>query len=477
MSILNILRSPWAIMPDRLLEMQAIYARWEADGTNLEAITARIAEAEARIGRPLSHEQQDYALREGGVAVLPIQGAIANKANMFMRVSGGASAQMLVKQMDSMAADPRVRAAVIDGDTPGGSVFGIPELGASIRRLADVKPTVTVSTGMLASAGYWAGSAANGVYASGPTDVIGSIGVVMTHNYNPRSAGQTTEITAGRYKRMGTDTKPLDPESEAYLQSQVDHLYGVFVDTVAKQRGVSVQDVLDRMADGRVFIGQQALDAGLIDGFATVDDMVEQLATNPTKFAARRKAVFALGALPGIEASATMPAVSDIPEINGEVPDVAHAVIPASVQTPATPEAGPELPAASATQPVEDLDMDPKEQAAKFAAENPQAAAMLRAEGSAAELARIKEVRAAALPGHDALIEQLAMDGKTTGAQAAMAVIAAERTRHDAAAKARMTGAPAPLAAVAPEADPGDKTTEARRKPSAAKAYAGLNAH
>ena len=464
MSLIDVLSSPWAILPERLLELQAIYAR------RIHGEEADIAAIEAALGRPLANEQQDYSIKDGGIAVLPIYGAISNKANMFTRVSGGASAQLLVKQVDSMAADPRVQGAVLDHDTPGGSVFGIPELAAAIKRLSSLKPTASVSTGMMASAGYWTGSSANRVYASGATDLIGSIGVVMTHNYNPRSnGGQTTEITAGKYKRMGSDTAPLSKEGRAYLQSQVDHLYGVFVDTVAENRRASAQDVLERMADGRVFIGSQALDAGLIDGFATVADLVEQMATDPSKFKDRSKAVFALGGLPAIVASATT-------EISGEAPEDALSAITADAQAPAIQEAGPVSPAASATPPVE-VHMTPEELAAKFAADNAAAAALLRAEGSANERARIADVRAQTMPGHEALIETLAADGKTTGAEAAMAVVAAEKKRLQASSAARLAEGVAPVPTVTSDADASNKPAQAApvAKPDFAAAYANLN--
>lgn len=121
--------------------------------------------------------------------------------------------------------------------------------------------------------------------------------------------------------------------------------------------------------------------------------------------------------------------------------------------------------------------MTPQEAAAKFAVDNPQAAAVLRAEGSAGELARIQSVRAAALPGHEALVEQLAMDGKTTGAEAALAVLAAERNRVQAAAKARLGDVQPPLPTASAESDPKPEPAAAPKKalPTGAKGMAALN--
>lgn len=284
-SVSDLLSAPWAIEPAKLLEIQAIYA------ARLRGEQIDLANVEARLGRPLANEQQEYSVHEGGVAVLPIEGVIAPKANLFTRVSGGVSAQMLMLQLESAMADSRVRSIILAIDSPGGSVFGTPELAGAVREFAAEKPIVTVSDATMASAAYWIGSAANAMFVTGPTVHVGSIGIVATHAYNPSRDGSTlTEITAGRYKRIASDTQPLSDEGRAYLQERVDHIYSIFVETVAQHRGASVADVLDRMADGRVFIGQQAVEAGLVDGIRSRDALMAEMASDPTRFAQRQRA-------------------------------------------------------------------------------------------------------------------------------------------------------------------------------------------
>jgi len=421
MKLLDLLTSAWAIVPDQLREIQAIYAaHLRGDKIDIDAI-------EARLGRPLANEQQDYQIRQGGVAVLTLDGIMAPKANLFTRISGGVSTQLATLQIESAMADPRVIALVLAIDSPGGSVFGTPELAASVFDMAKIKPIVTVTEATLASAAYWAGSAANAIYASGPTVQIGSIGVVATHNYNPSAErGVTTEITAGKYKRITSGA--LSEEGKAYMQDQVDHLYSVFVDAVATQRGTTANAVLEHMADGKVFIGQQALDRGLIDGFATVDSMVEQLATHPAKFSKRRQAVFALGSLPPQSAGA---------------------------QTVAT-LAGPVLPKNSNPETkgsVMDRATLEQQHPALFAQLQAEFSAQASAAGAADERQRITDVRAQTLPGHEALVEALAFDSKTTGPEAAMAVMAAERARIAGAAAAHAADAPAAVPHAAAPSD------------------------
>lgn len=411
MNLVDVLTAPWAIVPDKLLEIQAIYSM------HLRGDQIDIAAIEARLGRPLANEQKAYQLQDGtGVAVLEVSGVISPKANMFTRVSGGAAASMLQQQVQSMQADRKVTSVVLDMDTPGGNVLGIPALAEAVRALAAEKPTVAVSTGIMASAGYWVGSAANAIYMSGATDVMGSIGVVATHSFDPRrSEVQTTEITAGRYKRLASERSPLSAEGRAYMQAQVDEIYRVFVETVASNRRVDIEQVLAKMADGRIFTGQQAIDAGLADGVATVDRVVAMLDENPGQFAERRRAVFAVGAIPP---------VTNSPSRASAAPPSASAVVP-----PITPG----------------VSMTPQEQVAAFAAENPEAVALIRAEGATAERARVQAVRQQVMPGHEALIERLAFDGTTSGPEAAMAVVQAERARLAAMSASRASDGPAPV--------------------------------
>jgi hypothetical protein len=297
-----------------------------------------------------------------------------------------------------------------------------------------VKPIATYSDGTMASAAYWVGSAADRVYVSSGVDQVGSIGVVASHvdvSQREQALGiKTTEIVAGKFKRISSQYGPLTESGRQSIQDQVDYLYSLFVGDVAAQRGVSADQVIADMADGRVFIGQQAIDAGLVDGITTLNDVIAQI--NDRAATASR-------------ISASLPS---LPRIS----------------------------------------MDHNQVAADWAAENPEAAAVLRTEGAAGERDRIAAVRAQALPGHEGLIDKLAADGQTTGPQAAMAVIAADRVRQQGIAKARLDDAiDAVPQAAAPALDDAasgsrlgangviDAKTDAAALDAAAKAYQAAN--
>ena len=384
MNILDILYQPWAIAPDRLTEIQAIYA------THLRGESIDIEAVEARIGRQLQNQSQGYQVQDGA-ALIPLRGVMAPRMNLMSQVSGGTSTELFARDVQAALSDPQVKSIVLLVDSPGGSVGGTQAAAAAVMAARGVKPIATYSDGTMASAAYWVGSAADRVYISSGVDQVGSIGVVASHvDVSQREAQlgmKTTEIVAGRYKRIASQYGPLTESGRQSIQDQVDYLYSLFVGDVAAQRGVSTDKVLADMADGRVFIGQQAIDAGLVD---------------------------AIGRIEGV-----------IAEMNDRAATAAR--VTASIPAPRRSS------------------MNHMQVAAAWAAENPEAAAMLRAEGAAGERDRIAAVRAQSLPGHEALIEKLAADGITTGAEAAIQVVAADRVRQQNLAQARLNDAIDPI--------------------------------
>jgi len=277
MKLLDVLNEPWAIVPDRLLEIQAIYF------THLRGEKIDLKGLEATLGRPVKNETIPYQV-ENGVAIIEIGGVIAKKMNLFTEISGGVSTQLVKADFNKAMNDPEVRAILLDIDSPGGMMDGTEDLAGGIMdaRQTGSKPVVAFTDGMMASAAYWIGSAAELIYIAGTTQAVGSIGVVMAHTdqsgMEEKMGIKTTEIYAGKYKRIASEHEPLTKEGKAYLQDRVDYAYSVFVNAVSRQKGLSL-DVLETWADGKLFMGQQAIDAGLVDGVSTKDRLIYRLGT------------------------------------------------------------------------------------------------------------------------------------------------------------------------------------------------------
>lgn len=275
MNVLTLLDSPWAILPEKLLEIQAVY------GAHLRGEQIDIAGVEAKLGKQLNNSKSLGYTIINGVAVIPIEGVISKRMNLFSQISGGVSTQMLQSDFAAALADPMAHSILLLIDSPGGSIDGLQQAADDIRAGRGVKPVYAFADGLMASAAYWIGSAAEKVFSASDTTAVGSIGVIAKHvDYSKaqeKDGVKVTDVYAGKYKALGSKNAPLSNEGRAMIQAQVDHAYSVFVDAVAKNRGVSAQTVLDKMADGRVFFGKQAVDAGLVDGISSMADIISQL--------------------------------------------------------------------------------------------------------------------------------------------------------------------------------------------------------
>lgn len=434
MSLMQVMTGCWAIDEPHLREIHAIYA------THLRGEKIDIAAVEARIGHPLASEQSDTQMLAGGVALIEASGVLAPKANLFMQISGGISTRMLTQQVEQAAAAPSVKSILLSMDSPGGNVLGVPEAAEAVFQASKIKPVVVHVTEGLQSAGYYIGAAANAIYVSGPVVQVGSIGVLMSRNYDPTKTQVEENITAGKYKRLGNDREALSPEARAVYQADVDYLYSIFVDDVARFRGTTSDNVLEFMAEGRQFRGQQAIDAGLVDGVSTRDALIQMMASNPDQFAERRRARFKV----------------------------------ATVRTPTTTTgagaAQGDVTANATT--TEGNDMEPitremleKDHAPTFKALQNE----FMAAGAKAERDRIEGVRATSVPGHEALVEQMANDGTTQPGDAALRVVAAVRAATAAQMQAHTADAPQPVAASAAPAV--EKAKDPHAQVVQAKAY------
>ena len=230
-----------------------------------------------------------------------------------------------------------------------------------------------------------------------------------------------------------TDKVVIEVLAEA--EAQLDYLYTVLVDAVAQHRGVTAEAVLQHMADGRLFTGDLAVRAGLADGMTTLAALVDQLASRPDMFRKRRKARIGAVALLSTGAS--------------------H-----MEQDP---------------KPVE---MTREALQREYPALCDQLRSEARAEGAAAERGRIQAVRAQSLRGHEELIDKLAFDGTTTGPEAAVAVLNAERATADRRAADLLADTPAPLPAAVTESASDDPAAADRggRAPSPMAAAQELSA-
>ncbi len=216
-----------------------------------------------------------------GVRIIPVHGVIAPRMDLMMRVSGGTSTQQVATWFREALADDKVRAIVLEYDTPGGDARGNEELANLIRESRGRKPIVAVATNLCASAGYYCASAADEIVVA-PSAEIGSIGTVLAHGEVSRreqNDGVTwTVIRYGENKALGSTVEPLGDKGKASLQERVDAYGQQFVEAVAKSRGVTVEHVQENFGQGKVVIAAKAVELGMADRVGTLEQVVRELA-------------------------------------------------------------------------------------------------------------------------------------------------------------------------------------------------------
>jgi signal peptide peptidase SppA len=273
--------TPWALDPTTLNVMAQLLERWVL-GVRLGA-----QEIEAAIGSApeVAAQRREAAVQAGGgaVGVVPVYGVLAHRAYTVQNTSSPlTSTERLAQIVRSYAADPAIGSIVLDIDSPGGSVFGVQELGDAIMAARGSKPVVAVANSMAASGGYWIASQADEIVVT-PSGMLGSIGVIVPHadlSAAYEKAGvKKTFITAGKYKAEGNDTGPLDDEARASVQAMVDDYYAAFTKAVAKGRNVAIDRVRGAdFGEGRMKLAKDAVASGMADKVGTLEETIGRLA-------------------------------------------------------------------------------------------------------------------------------------------------------------------------------------------------------
>jgi signal peptide peptidase SppA len=264
----TIAETPWAILPSTFATIvEIIEVRLSGEQLTAEEIQERVG------ARP---SRRDAAVA-GNVGVLPLYGVITHRADLFSDMSGGTSVQRFQAEFRDMVDDKQVSAIVIDVDSPGGNLDGVPELAGEIRRARGAKPIIAVANTLAASAAYWIASQADEVVVT-PSGLVGSIGVFAAHDdisqMQEMLGVKTTLISAGKYKTEANPFEPLSDEARQMIQELVDDGYALFVADVAKGRGVSVDTVRSDFGQGRVLSPKDAMKAGMVDAVETLDAAV-----------------------------------------------------------------------------------------------------------------------------------------------------------------------------------------------------------
>ena len=278
----NILKTmgmyPWAIQRAELDKIVAIANR----SNEIESLAAKQS-------RTLDNTHK-VEIRDG-IAIIPIVGSIFRYANLFTSISGATSTQILSLDFNTALNDKDVKGILLNIDSGGGQANGISELSSMIFNARGIKPIKAYIGGSGASAAYWIGSSADEVIIN-DTGVAGSIGAMLSFD----DASELKEKAGIKEVKIISSVSPLK-NSDSELQSLVDSLGNIFVENVARNRGTTTEDVKSNYGKGGLFVGQEAVNAGLADKVGTFEEVLASFGTsnqssfNSAKFNAQQRQI------------------------------------------------------------------------------------------------------------------------------------------------------------------------------------------
>lgn len=334
---------PWALERGYLNSAVAILTHRAAGG--LPSTDAKaISDTKAR----------EVARAEGGIAVMPMMGLIAQRVDAMDEACGGGgmSIEKAQRQFAALRDDSGVKAIILNWDSPGGGTYGVEEFAAVVRQARGIKPIISQVNSLMASAAYWIGSAADEIVVT-PGGVAGSIGVYSVHQDISQALAKAgispTLIREGEFKAETNGFGPLTEAGEEQLRRLVVESANAFRESVAENRGVSRKAVIEKFGDGKVFGAKELVERGMADRVGTLDDTLARYGV-PTKRqsgAAASRQAFARGEVPTMREFEA--ALGDLGLSNSVAEQMARAAYPIIAQgDPAPLSEQPEITPAAA---------------------------------------------------------------------------------------------------------------------------------
>jgi len=201
------------------------------------------------------------------VAVVPVSGLISDS-------------EAVIDSLKRFGKDNSVKAIVLRINSPGGGVAPSQEIYEEVRKLDARKPVLTSMGALAASGGYYIASATRKVYAN-PGTMTGSIGVIMpfmnVKDLVEKIGLKGMTVKSGQFKDIGSPLRDMTPQERMLLQGVVDNVHQQFINAVTEGRDLPRDDVV-KIADGRIFTGEQAMALGLVDALGNLEDAVADAA-------------------------------------------------------------------------------------------------------------------------------------------------------------------------------------------------------
>jgi ClpP class serine protease len=217
--------------------------------------------------------------RKDGIAIIHIDGALAFRNDIETYFMDQDTYQSIGDAFDDCVKDDEVKGIVLEIDSPGGVTSGVSDLAQKIYNSRGAKPygVIAHSAGDMCSAAYWIASACEKIYASN-TAVVGSIGTLCVFRKSSEDKISIIRSNLSPNKAPSPDST----EGRSQIEKELDAISSVFISTVAKNRNVSYETVMNDYGKGACFVGSEAVKAGLVDAVLSLEETFENMKQNQT---------------------------------------------------------------------------------------------------------------------------------------------------------------------------------------------------
>ncbi|WP_265023351.1 S49 family peptidase [Wolbachia endosymbiont (group A) of Epistrophe grossularia] len=225
--------------------------------------------------QPIFKNLKHFHINPKGIAIIRIYGVLTKKTEAFDHILDMTSYENIHEEIESALEDKSIETILLDIDSPGGEVNGVFDLADFIYSARGKKRIIAIANDDAYSAAYAIASSAEKIFLT-RTSGVGSIGVIASHidqsRFDEKQGIKYTTIFAGSRKNDLNPHEPMTSESLGSLQKEVDRLYEMFLQLIARNRGLSIEKI--RSTEAGLYFGEKAVEIGLADGVTTFFEFI-----------------------------------------------------------------------------------------------------------------------------------------------------------------------------------------------------------
>lgn len=215
-----------------------------------------------------------HAVRNSERGIIPIHGILTKKSEAFDDILGMTSYNQIEVQITKAIEDNDIGTILLDIDSPRGEINGVFDLADFIYNARRKKRIIAIANDDAYSAAYAIASSAEKIFLT-RTSGVGSIGVIASHidqsGFDEKQGIKYTTVFAGKRKNDLNPHEPITSESLESLQGEVDRLYEMFLQLIARNRNLSTEKI--KSTEAGLYFGKNAVDIGLADGITILSEL------------------------------------------------------------------------------------------------------------------------------------------------------------------------------------------------------------